>query len=238
MSDTSKSLLQQLESIISQETDRHWPTRGILIRIGIILLCLILIILLILFSTFNKNDTDESPQISNSSNSSKATLSDREIWVDLSGAVNKPGVYQAKSNMRLFNLIEVAGGFSVDADRDFIGRNYNLSIPLSDQQKIYIPSIYDVQNGTIVENQKIIQTQVDQLQVSNITIQNEAQVGISSLISINSDDLSRLKTLPGVGDVTAQRIIASRPYEEVYSIVEKGVLKQSLFDKIKDRLIP
>lgn len=237
MSDTSRSLLEQLESIIHQENDRQWPRKDVIIRIGIILLCVLVMVFLIVSNT-KGNTVNDSSSSSKNLEMSKMKPNSQEIWVDLSGAVNKPGVYKAEPNIRLFKLIEEAGGLSVDADRDFIGRNYNLSIPVSDQQKIYIPTIYDVQNGTILENQKVIQTQVDQLQVSNVTIQNEAQVGLNSLISINSDDLTRLKTLPGVGDITAQRIIASRPYETVNAIVEKGVLKQSLFDKIKDRLIP
>ena len=138
-------------------------------------------------------------------------------------------------------LIDRAGGLNIDADREFVARNYNLSVPLSDQQKIYIPTIYDVQKELITENQKIVSTELDQItNTSTIAhkndLANERQA--MSTVSINNDDLGALMGLPGIGEVTAQRIIASRPYGTIEGLVEKGVIKQSLFEKIKYQISP
>jgi DNA uptake protein ComE-like DNA-binding protein len=68
--------------------------------------------------------------------------------------------------------------------------------------------------------------------VSPTTMDQQTVAENSSLISINNDTMESLKSLPGVGDVTAQRIIAARPYGQVHDLVDRGIIKQSLYDKI------
>src|SRR4030065_1324996 len=74
----------------------------------------------------------------------ESTISGKEeIVVDLSGAVNLPGVYRLENGSRLSDLIKVAGGFNEDASEKIIGKIINLSQKLSDSQKIYIPYKWD-----------------------------------------------------------------------------------------------
>ena len=55
-------------------------------------------------------------------------------------------------------------------------------------------------------------------------------------VDINGASASDLATLPGVGPVRANAIIAARPYKDATEVVSKNVLPQSVFDGIKDRV--
>ena len=61
------------------------------------------------------------------------------IFIDLQGAVEKPGVYEMPINSRLNDLLILAGGLSSGADREWIETNLNLAQKLVDGAKIYIP---------------------------------------------------------------------------------------------------
>lgn len=59
-----------------------------------------------------------------------------EFYIDISGAVNSPGVYKVKNKTRVFELIEKAGGLKDDANLDAI----NQAEFVQDGQKVVIPS--------------------------------------------------------------------------------------------------
>ncbi len=56
-------------------------------------------------------------------------------------------------------------------------------------------------------------------------------------IDINSASKDQLMTLPGIGDVTAQKIIDNRPYNAKNDLVRKKIVGQKEYDKIKDQVI-
>ena len=58
----------------------------------------------------------------------------------------------------------------------------------------------------------------------------------AGLIDVNSADAKTLKTIPGIGDAYAAKIIAGRPYRGKDDIVKAGV-PQGVYDKIKDKII-
>ena len=55
-------------------------------------------------------------------------------------------------------------------------------------------------------------------------------------VDINAASASDLASLPGVGPVRANAIIAARPYKDATEVVSKNVLPQGVFDGIKDRV--
>ena len=57
------------------------------------------------------------------------------------------------------------------------------------------------------------------------------------VIDINSASKEDLMKLAGIGDVTADKIIAGRPYARKDQLVTKKVVPQATFDKIKDNVI-
>jgi DNA uptake protein ComE-like DNA-binding protein len=158
--------------------------------------------------------------------------STKKIYIDLSGAVIRAQTYEVDQGTRLFRLIELAGGLSPEADKSYIQRNYNFSVILTDQQKIHIPSVYEVRDGYFTEKRRLVNLDTSTPRAEQSASSNTDE----SLISINDSSLETLKILVGVGDVTAQRIIAGRPYTQVRDLLDRGIIKQSLYDNIVNNI--
>ena len=58
-----------------------------------------------------------------------------------------------------------------------------------------------------------------------------------TLLDINSASQADLKALPGIGDAYSDRIIKGRPYTAKTQLVQKGILPQATYDKVKDSII-
>jgi DNA uptake protein ComE-like DNA-binding protein len=56
-------------------------------------------------------------------------------------------------------------------------------------------------------------------------------------IDLNSATAQELKSLPGIGDAYAAKIIENRPYANKTQIVSKAGVPQATYDKIKDQII-
>jgi competence protein ComEA len=56
-------------------------------------------------------------------------------------------------------------------------------------------------------------------------------------IDINSASRAQLKTLPGIGDVEADRIVSGRPYRSKADLAERDVIPIGVFLSLKDRVI-
>ena len=157
------------------------------------------------------------PQINFSDEASVSAQKASEIKIDISGAVIKPGVYTLSSESRVQDLLIAAGGLSPDADRDWVSKKINLAAKLTDGGKIYIPKVNEIniqnQGGQVIEDTS-----------SNYNI------------NINNASKSDLDTLPGIGEVTAQKIIDGRPYQSVQDLLTKKIVGQSVFEKIKDKI--
>lgn len=132
------------------------------------------------------------------------------LIVDVEGAVSSPGIYRLTSNARVTDAVKAAGGLAEEADEVWVQKNLNQAEKLKDGMKIYIPSKAKVEN-------------------SLSKVQDE-----SNKININSASESELDKLPGIGVVTAQKIISSRPYGRVEELIERKVVTQKVWEGIKD----
>jgi hypothetical protein len=63
------------------------------------------------------------------------------------------------------------------------------------------------------------------------------KVPAGPLVDLNSASRAQLKTLPGIGDAEAQRIIASRPYPSKFKLVADNVLSSAQFEPIRHRVV-
>lgn len=87
-----------------------------------------------------KNQTNTLKVEQQDSNKSNLENNPKEtIFVDLSGAVNNPGVYELSANSRVKDVLTLGKGFTNEASSLWISRNLNLAKPLKDTQKIYVP---------------------------------------------------------------------------------------------------
>ncbi len=129
------------------------------------------------------------------------------MQVDVEGAVVRPGLYRLTAGARIEDAVAAAGGFSERVDTDAVARTINRAQKLVDGGKIFVP----VMASSPVHS-------------------------ATPLVSINAGTQDELDELPGVGQVTAQKIIAARPYQTLEELVSKKTVGQSVFDKIKDQI--
>lgn len=145
------------------------------------------------------------------------------LVVDISGEVEKPGVYKLPFGARIEDVLIAAGGVSKNADRVWMERTLNRAAKLSDGQKIYIPGINEQLNLSSAKNSG---------QYQNTSSVNGERG--SGLVNINTASQKELEELPDIGRARAQNIIEHRPYSTVEELLSKGALTKSIYEKVKD----
>jgi len=139
-----------------------------------------------------------------------------EILVEIVGEVASPGVYSLKAGSRVEDILILSGGLTSEADLDYVEKKVNRASRLSDGQKIYIPS------------------------VGESSTSSDGGTGVlggeSGLVNINSASQKELESLWGIGPVYAQNIIEQRPYSSVEELLSKKILKENVYERIKEQI--
>ena len=143
------------------------------------------------------------------------------VIVDVEGAVVSPGVHTLPDGSRVGDAIAAAGGYAPAVDIAAATHSLNLAARLTDGQQIHVPAL-----GEAVA-----------------PLASAAGGGGASAapaagpIDINHATADELDALPGIGPVTAQKIIDARtqaPFASIDELQSRGVVGASTFEKLRD----
>lgn len=160
---------------------------------------------LIVFSFVDKvtgaiNGSDASSSVSSS------TVS--QLYVTISGEVNRPSTYYIALNSTLGDLISAAGGATTNADTGA----FDTTFVLENKQSFYIAPLFDNENAC-----------------SSSPI---------SKVNINGDDKATLMTVTAFGSTVAQAIVDYRtsngPYKRLEEIKNVSGIGSATFEKAKN----
>ena len=137
------------------------------------------------------------------------------VAVHVAGRVRRPGLVRLPAGSRVQDAIRAAGGSTAGADLDAV----NLARRLTDGEQILVPGPGDPPlpppPGAAPD----------------------PGASPSAPLDLNTATHEQLDTLPGVGEVTAGRIIAYRsaqPFTAVDQLLEVPGIGQRRFDQLKD----
>lgn len=125
-----------------------------------------------------------------------------KIYVDIKGAVKLPGMYEVTSDMRVLNVIDMAGGLKETADDSQV----NFSQRIEDQMVIYIP----------VEGEELSETAIAGTNSNTANISKDED----GKINLNQATKEELMTLSGVGEKKAEKIIEYREENGSFKTIE------------------
>ena len=164
-----------------------------------------------------------------------------ELVVQVTGEVNRPGIYRVAPGMRVYELVQMAGGFTGWADQEAV----NLAQLLEDGQKVAVPRLPEPEPATESPERPIppkqqpssVSPPTATVLPSDIIKPSPPPPNQPHIVDLNTATQADLEHVPGVGPVLATRIIAYRqyygPFKTVYQLrLIKGVGQQT-FDKIK-----
>ena len=143
-------------------------------------------------------------------------LSSSRVVVDVVGAVRRPGLYRLPQRARIADAVTRAGGSTAKADLAQV----NLAAPLADGEQIVIP-----QRG-----------------VSATANAGAAARPPSAPVQLSTATIEQLDSLPGVGPVTAQKILDYRQEHGAFHSVDEldavpGIGPKRL-DQLRDLVVP
>lgn len=166
-------------------------------------------------------------------------LKDDLVYVDIKGAVKKPGVYKINSDKKIIDVITMAGGLMENANTD----NINLSKKVTDEMVIIIYTDEEVKNSNVVDTViKVIDKECVCPNIQNDgcinTEINDSITNVNKTININTATLEELMSINGLGEAKAKAIIKYREENGYFKIIDDLLnvsgIGEALFEKIKE----
>ena len=160
------------------------------------------------------------------------------IYVHVCGAVVNPSVYELPAGSRVYEAVQIAGGFTEDADESYV----NQAQTLSDGVKLVIPTIEQTQ-AMVTENSEVdlvgIVGEQGGVQETAASAQGET-ASSDGKININTASEAELCNIPGIGATRAAAIVAYRQekggFSSVEDIMNVSGIKEGTYEKIKDSI--
>jgi competence protein ComEA len=145
------------------------------------------------------------------------TTVDARLVVDVVGAVRRPGLYRLPQGTRVADALARAGGLTRNADRTLV----NLAAPLADGEQVIVPARVPAAAGRSG---------------------GSGSTAPSGPVHLNVATLEQLDALPGVGPVTAQKILDYRQKHGAFGSVDEldaipGIGPARL-DQLRDLVAP
>jgi competence protein ComEA len=134
--------------------------------------------------------------------SSSTTVTTELIFVQVAGAVRRPGVYEIPSDARVFQAVLQAGGFTDVADQEAVP----LAARLTDGCRLYVPEQGETVSGSVL---------------SATPVEGGASAPSAGPVSLNAASLEELDSLPGIGPALAQQIISYRETQGPFTSVDQ-----------------
>jgi competence protein ComEA len=164
-----------------------------------------------------------------------------DLRVEISGAVVSPGVYGLAQGARLIDAITAAGGWSERVDPLRVDICLNLAAPLIDGSAIRVPTRDDrfLLGISGVECGTLFAAPADVARADVAT--NPPTTTSGGKLDLNHATAAELDTLPGIGPVTAAKIIASRasaPFLLADDLVARGLVSDRVLQAIRPLVTP
>jgi len=140
-------------------------------------------------------DAPAAPPIPTAAATTTAAAVGRELVVDVVGAVRRPGLYRLGAGARVADALARAGGATSKAQLELV----NLAAPIADGEQIVIPRRGPAAAG----------------------VGPSAPGATAGPVHLNTATLEQLDALPGVGPVTAQKILDYRQQHGAFASVEE-----------------
>jgi competence protein ComEA len=144
----------------------------------------------------------------------------RNVVVDVVGAVRRPGLYRFAEGARVADAVARAGGATAKADLESV----NLAAPMADGQQVAVPRKVPGAAGV------------------GVAAQPSAAATPTGPVSLSTATLEALDALPGVGPVTAQKILDFRSQHGAFRSVDEldaipGIGPARL-DQLRELVVP
>lgn len=172
------------------------------------------------FTTSHK-ETRESSEIKTTS------ARHQRLFVDVKGAVNKPGMYELSEDARVSDAIQAAKGLTKEADESQI----NLAQKINDQSCLHIPK----------KGEKVAEVVEMPAPVAEKVEDSTAETGDHhGKININQADATQFQTIDGIGEKRAKMIVQYRtehgPFKQIEDLKKITGIGEKTFEKLKDKV--